>query len=168
MHRAPVVPEPRKTFSPKVRAEVLLKTGGYCAWCKAKIHNGRFEVDHIAELWEGGSNEIGNLQPLCPDCHKEKSAKGRTRNAKAFRQADACLPRDPDEIEPSRLRGRAFDKTLSKGVNGKVKRRRNATPLQTAIKVEMAREGSKREAHGRPHTSIPKSPSPQNKHRRKP
>jgi hypothetical protein len=127
MRRDPVEIEPRKAFSPKVRAEVLLKTGGYCARCKAKIHNGAFEVDHIAELWEGGCNEIGNLQPLCEDCHAAKSGKGRTRHAKALRQHDACKVREPDEIEPSRMRGRGFDKARTKGLDGKVRPRKAPT-----------------------------------------
>jgi 5-methylcytosine-specific restriction endonuclease McrA len=33
------------------------------------------EVDHIIELAAGGSNTIDNVQPLCKDCHKAKTAK---------------------------------------------------------------------------------------------
>jgi len=32
-----------------------------------------FEVDHIVRLQYGGSNEIDNLQALCPNCHRNKT-----------------------------------------------------------------------------------------------
>ena len=33
------------------------------------------EVDHIIELALGGTNTIDNVQPLCKECHKAKTAK---------------------------------------------------------------------------------------------
>jgi 5-methylcytosine-specific restriction endonuclease McrA len=35
------------------------------------------EIDHILPLHRGGSNEADNLQLLCVDCHKAKSAQER-------------------------------------------------------------------------------------------
>ena len=32
------------------------------------------EVDHVVPLAEGGSNDDANLQPICGDCHKAKTA----------------------------------------------------------------------------------------------
>ena len=31
------------------------------------------EIDHIVEVAQGGSNEITNLQVLCPSCHSVKT-----------------------------------------------------------------------------------------------
>ena len=33
------------------------------------------EVDHIVPLYKGGSNEQDNMQGLCVECHKVKTAK---------------------------------------------------------------------------------------------
>ncbi len=45
-----------------------------CRTCKAK---GRVrladEVDHIVPLHQGGTNDLHNLQPLCWECHREKT-----------------------------------------------------------------------------------------------
>jgi 5-methylcytosine-specific restriction protein A len=47
-----------------------------CAEC---YRNGfvRFgdELDHIAPLWKGGSNDPINLQWLCVSCHSDKTAR---------------------------------------------------------------------------------------------
>lgn len=32
------------------------------------------ELDHIVPLFKGGSNDEGNLQLLCEECHREKTA----------------------------------------------------------------------------------------------
>lgn len=32
------------------------------------------ELDHIAPLWKGGSNDPANLQWLCKPCHADKTA----------------------------------------------------------------------------------------------
>jgi 5-methylcytosine-specific restriction endonuclease McrA len=34
-------------------------------------------VDHIVPLEAGGTYEDGNLQPICTECHKEKTARER-------------------------------------------------------------------------------------------
>lgn len=34
-----------------------------------------YEIDHIQELRDGGSNDISNLQALCPMCHRVKTTR---------------------------------------------------------------------------------------------
>lgn len=34
-----------------------------------------YEIDHIRELRDGGSNDITNLQALCPMCHRVKTSR---------------------------------------------------------------------------------------------
>lgn len=50
----------------------MLLTYGVCAHCNQRL-NGYFEADHIIELWEGGTNDFDNWQPLCSPCHKIKT-----------------------------------------------------------------------------------------------
>lgn len=39
-----------------------------------------WDADHIQELADGGSDQIGNLQTLCLPCHKVKTGKSRAAN----------------------------------------------------------------------------------------
>lgn len=56
-----------RQVSPSVRLQVVNRAGGLCQACgRAGI-----EVDHIS----GNSNEVDNLQLLCGDCHRAKTAK---------------------------------------------------------------------------------------------
>ena len=41
------------------------------------------EVDHIIELAIGGTNTIDNVQPLCKDCHKAKTARFNSTRQRA-------------------------------------------------------------------------------------
>lgn len=51
---------------------------GKCPYCKTKLHKTKrnsFHVDHVMPLSKGGSNEIENLQLLCPTCNLSKHDK---------------------------------------------------------------------------------------------
>jgi len=60
-----------------LRAQVL-SAEPRCSIC---LQQGRLkagtEVDHILPLHQGGGDELSNLQPLCHDCHADKSAAER-------------------------------------------------------------------------------------------
>ena len=43
-----------------------------CGHCKHQL-DATFEVDHIVELQNGGSNEVTNLVALCRNCHGKKT-----------------------------------------------------------------------------------------------
>lgn len=58
------------------RRAAILRQEPTCRHCAAA---GRLraatEVDHIVPLHLGGGDERANLQPLCADCHKIKTAR---------------------------------------------------------------------------------------------
>ena len=39
-----------------------------------------YEIDHIIPLYQGGSNEVENLQALCRNCHGRKTMLGRNKS----------------------------------------------------------------------------------------
>ena len=54
----------------KIRGVVFRTMGDVCVKCGDKAT----EVDHVIELANGGTDELDNLQPLCKECHKVKTA----------------------------------------------------------------------------------------------
>lgn len=56
------------------KTKVLMKSvfGNKCAICgEVKDHT---QIDHIIPLWNGGSDKVDNLQVVCYECHKKKTA----------------------------------------------------------------------------------------------
>ncbi|MFL9943721.1 HNH endonuclease [Paraburkholderia graminis] len=45
-----------------------------CASCRNSLKEA-FHIDHVMPLSKGGSNDISNIQLLCPDCNRRKSDK---------------------------------------------------------------------------------------------
>lgn len=58
-----------------IRDQVALEHGYRCACCGFVWSPERDEIDHRIPLEQGGSNDRSNLQPLCKDCHKAKTAR---------------------------------------------------------------------------------------------
>ena len=46
-----------------------------CLCCGKQEPDIRLTIDHVIPLSKGGSNDIGNIQPLCRKCNQSKSAK---------------------------------------------------------------------------------------------
>lgn len=49
--------------------------GGRCSYCRTKLKDGQFHVDHIIPLVKGGSNGPQNLQITCKWCNASKGGK---------------------------------------------------------------------------------------------
>ena len=62
-------------FKKKEASELLVKTNRRCCIC-GKQHS--VTVHHITSKKEGGSDNIENGIPLCPNCHDEVHASGAT------------------------------------------------------------------------------------------
>ena len=60
----------------KTRARILTRDMHLCQPCKAtgRITPAR-EVDHITPKAKGGTDDDDNLQAICTDCHKDKTAR---------------------------------------------------------------------------------------------
>ena len=57
------------------RREQVLSEQPVCAMCKRRFAE---QVDHIAPLAAGGTHERENLQGLCVECHRLKTARDGT------------------------------------------------------------------------------------------
>lgn len=62
----------KRSVSDSKKKFIASKQGWKCKECH-QILPATFEVDHIIRLQYGGSNEINNLQALCPNCHRNKT-----------------------------------------------------------------------------------------------
>ena len=68
----------------KLREQAFRRDAGICQYCRAKfglVHLGT-QVDHIVPKAQGGSDEIENLQTICDEGHKRKTAE---ENGKTWR-----------------------------------------------------------------------------------
>lgn len=71
-----------------------------CRRCKLKGRVRIFtQLDHIVPLFKGGADEEFNLQPLCDECHAEKTAEdlGHAQRP-AVRIGLDGFPVQPDEL----------------------------------------------------------------------
>jgi 5-methylcytosine-specific restriction protein A len=62
----------KRSVSESKKKYIASKQGWKCRECSI-ILPATYEVDHIVRLQHGGSNEIENLQALCPSCHRNKT-----------------------------------------------------------------------------------------------
>ena len=72
----------------------MLRDCPLCVVCSAAgLVTVAIELDHITPLHKGGSNSDDNLQPLCADCHRTKTARDM-----GYRPVTGCdadgMPRD--------------------------------------------------------------------------
>lgn len=66
------------------RRRVALAQGYRCQCCDRVWSPHRDQVDHRTPLEQGGSNEDSNLDLLCDECHKAKTAAEAGKRARGF------------------------------------------------------------------------------------
>jgi 5-methylcytosine-specific restriction protein A len=65
----------------RLRSQVL-SANPLCVHCRAQGRvEAATEVDHRVPLWRGGSNDVGNLDPICGLHHAEKTAREAAERA---------------------------------------------------------------------------------------
>tara|TARA_B100001964_G_C14249030_1_gene608926 strand:+ start:588 stop:956 length:369 start_codon:yes stop_codon:yes gene_type:complete len=64
--------EVKRYVSVKNKKTVASNQKWNCNRCKNMLDE-TYEIDHINPLYKGGTNDIINLQALCPNCHRKKT-----------------------------------------------------------------------------------------------
>ena len=62
----------KRKVSESIKKYVASKQKWSCNICEIML-NESYEIDHINPLFEGGNNDLCNLQALCKDCHGKKT-----------------------------------------------------------------------------------------------
>lgn len=62
----------RNKLSQNVKKYVAANQKWSCNHCQHLL-DASYEIDHIIPLYQGGSNDISNLQALCRNCHGKKT-----------------------------------------------------------------------------------------------
>lgn len=62
----------RKKIPSHVKKYVAWGQKWTCNICKNMLP-ANFEIDHIVALCNGGTDDVNNLQALCPNCHSTKT-----------------------------------------------------------------------------------------------
>lgn len=99
VEREHVVQEPAQNYGKgrggrpwRRKRDFVLKRCLYrCECCnKAGRVTEATEVDHVTPKAEGGTDDLSNLQGLCPECHaaKSKAEASRGRNGSRYRPRD--------------------------------------------------------------------------------
>lgn len=69
----------KRNVTPRMKKDVAARAKWRCEICENMV-NANYEIDHIVPLYKAGDNSLQNLQCLCPDCHRTKTAEDKTSN----------------------------------------------------------------------------------------
>lgn len=69
---------PKRSVSEARKRAVAAAQGWQCGHCSDTLE-ATYEVDHIVELQDGGTNDVDNLMALCRNCHGRKTLEQRLR-----------------------------------------------------------------------------------------
>lgn len=66
----------KRSVSEAKKKYVASQQAWRCGRC-ATLLDATYEVDHKVALMHGGTNEVSNLEALCPNCHRKKTTQDR-------------------------------------------------------------------------------------------
>ena len=69
-----------------IRDALYKKQQGQCFACGVKLQKRFFHIDHKVPVALGGSDEMRNLQLLCPTCNMSKGARPNSEFLREVRQ----------------------------------------------------------------------------------
>jgi 5-methylcytosine-specific restriction endonuclease McrA len=108
------------------RVRIFVKEDGRCYLCSQKIKIGElFEVEHVIPWALSQDDSDDNLKVAHTVCHRKlKTGDDMARIAKAKRQGrETGQQARRDKRRFSLLRSKGFDKTVTRGFDGKIKPR---------------------------------------------
>lgn len=109
----------RKPPSLSVLVEVLFRNAR-CENCKKSVTRKTSHIDHKIPLELGGSNNSENLQVLCIDCHKEKTAIDIAAIREASRRKKFDTTGRSKSSKVKKIKSIPFSKKMKKKLSGKV------------------------------------------------
>lgn len=62
----------KRSVSESKKKYVAANQNWRCGHCKQQL-DATYEIDHVVELQNGGTNDVSNLKALCRNCHGKKS-----------------------------------------------------------------------------------------------
>ena len=93
----------RKDFPIEIKRKAWQKCKGKCRTCKKKLrwpaqdnYDGKADVHFDHKDGDDTNDSLANCNPLCPDCHTEKSRKDAGRRAERKRNDEWGLDRWED------------------------------------------------------------------------
>lgn len=113
----------RRRFSDDLKRKLCQDQDYRCMYCGRKRAFSDLEIDHKTPVQRGGSDNLRNLQVLCPPCNKRK---GNQTDQEFRRRYRELLPRRQEPPSPA-IRQDAFDM-----VTATTDRPRSARPSQAA------------------------------------
>jgi Zn finger protein HypA/HybF involved in hydrogenase expression len=66
----------KRSVSEAKKKYVAANQGWRCGHCSCML-DATYEIDHKLALMNGGTNDINNLEALCPNCHRKKTINER-------------------------------------------------------------------------------------------
>ena len=81
----------RKKLTEYEKQKILERQNYRCAICGKRLKPGVIHFDHKKPLALGGSDDIRNIQALCPECHHIKTKEDRHKIAKAKKKSSSSF-----------------------------------------------------------------------------
>lgn len=123
--RERVEPEARRPLTRRETIELAVRQNGKCGCgCGEKLNALTEGVtdEHVIALHHGGTNDLANRSLWRTPCSKAKTAKADAPASAKIRRIEARETGTRRARKP--IQGRGFDKTITKGFDGKVRTRK--------------------------------------------